>query len=139
MVGLMGVSGALVAGRAAAESLMLDEGQAQRPTGGLTYDPVTQSEVPAMDPDFGFSSRCKVQSRAVIVRTEEVGERTAATIRLELQLPVDTAPLQVGDVFTVTTPHPLSTVPAGTAYRVNGPAEGSLKTARRYEVERIVS
>lgn len=132
------ISGTLAAARSRAESLMLDAGTAQRPTGETVYDPEEQADVPEYADDFGFSSRCKIQSRTVVVRTEEVGERTAATIRLELQLPVDTEPLQVGDVWTVTTPHALSTVPAGTAYRVNGPAEGSLKTARRYEVERLL-
>ena len=124
--------------RAQAESLMLDEGSAQRPTGETTYDSAQQAQVAEMDPDFGFTSKCKIQARNVIVRTEEVGERTASLIRMELHLPVDTEPLQVGDLWTVTTPHALSTVPANTVYRVNGPAEGSLKTARRYEVERLL-
>lgn len=133
----MSAASATLAGRRAAERLMLDAGTASRPTGGTTYDPEMQTEVPAADPLF--DSRCKIQARSLVVRTEEVGGRTAATIRLELHLPVDTDALQAGDLWTVTAPHALSTVPAGTVYRVSGPAEGSLATARRYEIERVTS
>lgn len=135
----MTLAGALSRGRQHAESLMLDAGTASRPTGELVYDSEAQAEVPEMDPDFGFTSSCKIQARDVVVRTAEVGARTAASVRLELHLPVSTAPLQTGDVWTVTDPHGLSTVPAGTAYRVSGPVEGTAKTARRYEIERVVS
>ena len=119
--------------RAQAESLMLDAGTASRPTGGYVYDPETQSEVEATEPLF--ASPCKIQSRTLVVRDEEVGGRTATVVRLELHLPADTAPLTTGDLFTVDTPHASSTVPAGRAFRVLAPHEKSLPTARRYDVE----
>ena len=119
--------------RAQAEALMLDAGTASRPTGGMVYDPETQTEVEAAD--TLFSSACKIQTRTLVSRDEEVGGRTATVVRLELHLPVDTAPLTTGDLFTVTTPHANSTVPTGRTYRVLAPHEKSLPTARRYDVE----
>lgn len=111
---------------------MLDAGTAKRPTGGFVYADGAEVE----DADDLFDSRCKVQSGGLQARDEEVGERTSTTVALVLHLPVATEPLTVGDTFEVTTPHELSTVPAGTVYRVVAPVEGSLKTARRYQVER---
>jgi hypothetical protein len=120
--------------RAEAEGLMVDAGTAWRPTGGTTYDDESQTEVPVLT--GLFDSRCKIQTGGLQARDEEVGERTSAVVSLELHLPAATAPLAAGDEFEVATPHALSTVPAGTVYRVVAPVEGSLKTARRYQVER---
>lgn len=110
---------------------MLDAGTARRPA-GTTY--TGGAEVPAYT--SLFSSVCKVQSGGLQAHTDEVGARTSTTISLELHLPADTAPLTVGDEFEVTTRHALSIVPANAVYRVVAPAEGSLKTARRYQIER---
>lgn len=122
--------------RAEAEALMLDAGTARRET-GTSWDPVEQADTP--DYEDLFSSRCKIQARRLVAQDEEVGARTATSIRLELHLPIDTAPLTTGDEWVLTTPGALSTVPAGTVYRVTAPAEGSLKTARRYEIERVTN
>lgn len=114
---------------------MLDAGTAKRPTGGSTY--TAGVDVEAFT-DL-FSSVCKIQGSGLQAQTDEVGARTATTVPLELHLPAATAALRVGDVFTVTTPHSVSTVPSGTTYRVTAPVEGSFRTARRYHVERTVS
>jgi hypothetical protein len=123
--------------RIEAEALMLDAGQATRPTGGFEYDPDSDSDVEAAD-DL-FDSACKIQSRNVQPTSAEVGGRTSVTVRTELHLPVDTDPLTAGDVWTVTAVHALSTVENGTAYRVLAPVGKTLGTARRYEVEQVVS
>jgi hypothetical protein len=122
--------------RARAEGFMLDAGTAARPTGDGTpqYDPVEQEEV--IPTDDLFDSVCKIQSRDVVPREAEVGGRTQTTIRLELHLPADTDELLVGDVFTITAAHELSLAEAGFRYRVLAPVDGTLKTSRRYEVER---
>ncbi|MEO6509449.1 MAG: DUF6093 family protein, partial [Nocardioides sp.] len=91
---------------------MVDAGTAKRPTGGTVYSGGNESEATA---DL-FSSPCKIQSRNLVSQSAQVGERTAVSIRTELHLPVATAPLTVGDLFTVTAPHALSTVPADTTY-----------------------
>ena len=113
---------------------MLDTGTATRPTGGYQY--AAGEETQAVDEDFTFSSPCKVQSRNVVARESEAGGRTVVTTRLELHLPVDSEPLQSGDLFTITAAHEVSLAVVGTVYRVTAPVDGTLKTARRYEVER---
>lgn len=119
-----------------AESLMLDAGTALRPIGGMVYNPDLQQEVEATDPLF--PSRCKIQARNIQARDEQVGGRTATTVRLELHLPADTPPLKVGDLWEVTAVHPLSTARL-TRYRVLAPVGKTLATANRYEIEEVVS
>lgn len=114
---------------------MLDAGTAKRPAGGTGYT----GGVDVDTYDDLFSSVCKIQGSGLQAQADEVGARTATTVPLELHLPAATAALRVGDVFTVTTPHAVSTVPSGTTYRVTAPVEGSLRTARRYHIERTVS
>lgn len=125
--------------RAEAEALMLDVGTASRPTGGYTYDPSAnggQGGDVETTSDL-FTSPCKIQSRNLVTQAAEVGERTAIVVRTELHLPVSTAPLTTGDLWEVTTPHALSTVPTGQRYRVVGPVGKTLATARRYDVEEV--
>lgn len=131
--------GAIMRGRFAAESLMLDTGKAMRPTGELIYDDVLQREVEQFDESFGFTSRCKVQSRNVQPHAAEVGARTSVEVSTELHLPASTPALEVGDVWEFTAAHPLSFAGVGQQVRVIAPVAGSLKTARRYQVEEVVS
>ena len=121
--------------RSEAESLMLDTGKALRPTEGWTV--VDGIEVQATD-DL-FTSACKIQTRTLQAREAEVGGRTAVEVRTELHLPASTAPLAVGDLWEMTAAHALSLAVVGARYRVTAPVDGTLKTARRYEVERVVS
>lgn len=122
-------------GRRIAEAHFIDAGTAQRPTGETEY--VDGVDVDTFD-DL-FDSPCKIQTSGLQAREVEVGARTSVTTRTELHLPALTAPLTAGDRFVVTTPHALSTVPADTVYRVVGPFGKTLATARRYEVEEVVS
>jgi hypothetical protein len=119
--------------RAEAEALMVDAGTAMRPTGGFVYDAGTDTEVEAAD-DL-FDSPCKVQTRNIQPRESEVGERTAVTYRVELHLPVSSEPLAAGDLFEITAVDDLSLSVVGQRFRVLAPVAGTLKTARRYEVE----
>lgn len=135
----MSAISATIAGRRAAESLMLDAGKAMRPTGEIIPDPVLQREVEQFDESFGFTSRCKVQTRNIQARDAEVGARTSVEVRTELHLPAGTTPLEAGDVWEFTAVHPLSFAEVGQQVRVLAPVAGSLKTARRYEVEEVVS
>lgn len=126
----------LVRGRAAAESLMLDEGRARRPT-GRAYDLAQQTEVETYD-DL-FTSRCKLQSRVLVARESEAGGRTVTSVRVELHLPIDTDPLTVGDVWEMTAVNSLSSGVVGHRFRIQGPHEKTLPTARRYDVEAVIS
>jgi hypothetical protein len=133
----MDVSVLLEQGRQAAESLMLDYGKALRPSGGNQYDPATQTTGPALTELW--EAPYKVQTRNLVAREAEVGGRTSTSIRLELHLPVWTEPLSTGDLWECVTPSPDSIEATGARWRVTGIAAGSLKTARRYEVERVLS
>lgn len=128
---------ALGAGRARAESLMLDAGKALRPTGRHAYNPATKSDEQVFDDlDAG---PCKIQTRNLAPREAEVGGRTITTIRTELHRPASSQPLERGDVWEITAVHAASLQTVGQRLRVVAPVAGTLKTARRYEVEEVVA
>ena len=131
------IAAALPEMRAHAESMMLDTGRALRRSGEPVYDPAEQASVV---PDVElFASRCKLQARDTQAGVRQVGERTAALSQLVLHLPVSTEPLAPDDEWEVLKVGPLSLVPVGRRYRVIAPFEKSLPTARRYEVEEVVT
>lgn len=115
---------------------MVDTGTANRPT-GTTYNAATGTE--SVTYSTLFTSACKIQARNIQAHGEEVGERTSTAVRSELHLPVSTAPLAVGDVFTITAVATTSEVAVNTKFRVLAPFAKSFPTARRYEVEEVVS
>jgi hypothetical protein len=129
---------AALAGRTAAERTMLDTGTAKRPTGGSTYNPATQASVTAYA-DLFTDTPCKLQARGLVSTINEVGDRSATTIRVELHLPASTDPLTTGDVWEITAASNLSMATVGDRFRVVAPFAKSVATARRYEVERVVS
>lgn len=131
----MSATSALRRARVAAEKLMLDTGKALRPTGDYEY--VDGEEVLA--PSELFTTVCKVQTRNLVAREAEVGGRTSTTVRTELHLPADSDPLTAGDLWEITAVHPMSLSVVGQRLRVLAPVAGTLKTARRYEVEEVVS
>ncbi len=132
----MSAQSAVTKGRARAESLMLDAGKALRRT-GRAYDPEEQGDVDTFA-DL-FVSRCKVQAAGLSSREEQIGDRTATTVRLELHLPSSTPPLAVGDVWEFTAVDPSSMMTVGQRLRVVAPFYKTFATARRYEVSEVVS
>jgi len=138
----MGAASATWAGRRAAEALMLDAGKALRPTGSA-YDPAADGGNGADVPTYADldSGPCKVQDAGGVIgaRPHEVGERTSYVAHYTLHRPADSTPLLVGDVWEMTAVSPLSLSHVGDRFRVVGSAPGSLKTARRYEVEVALS
>lgn len=140
----MSAEGALDAGRAAAERLMVDSGKALRPTGGTVYDPETQTEGPEYDDLFGTPRAvpCKIKSsRSLSPREAEAGDRTVITIPAELHLPAKAAyaGLVPGDVWELTRVDPRSLNAVGRRYRITSEVDGTYVTACRYTVERVVS
>jgi hypothetical protein len=128
----------LSAGQQAAESLMTDTVIVRRPTGTYTPDPVTGSDVPVYADQF--TSKCKVQARNLVSREAEAGGRTVTSVRLELHLPLSAGAVQTGDVAEITAVGALSDVQLlGRKFRITAPVAKSFATARRYEVEAIVS
>ena len=113
---------------------MLDTGQALRPTGAASYD--GDRDVTTYTTLFA-NSPAKIQDAAS--RTQEVGGRTSVRVKMELHLPATTSPLEVGDVFEFTGCDPMSLMRPGDRVRVAEPVAGTLRTARRYHVERVVT
>lgn len=129
---------ALPALREQAESLMSDAGTMRRATGNTTQDPNTGSTIPECA-DL-FTSKAKIQTRNLVAQSSEVGGRTAVTVRVELHLPVSAPAVTVGDVWEVTSVGALSdTQLLGRKFRVVAPVGKSFATARRLEVEEVVS
>lgn len=124
---------------------MLDGGKALRPTGGYEY--VDGAEVLATSPLFGDDEpvRCKIKPpRTVAPRDVEVGGRTAVVVPGELHLPADPehpeyAGLTVGDIWEMVTVDSSSLTQVGRQYRITGEADGSMVTACRYTIERVVN
>ena len=135
----------LLALRRDALALMLDAGKALRPTGGYEY--VGGVEIQATDALFGSDAapvRCKIKPPRTTTRDVEVGGRTAAVVPDELHLPADPdhpeyADLTIGDLWEIVTVDPQSLTRVGRRYRITGEADGSMVTACRYTVERVVS
>ena len=108
------------------------------PNGTPVQDPETGSE--SIPPTVRFSSPCKVQARNLQARQEEVGGRTATTVSVELHLPISAPAVEVGDLCEITAvgslsdPHLL-----GRVFRVVAPVAKSFATARRFDVEQVMS
>lgn len=132
------VTGVLPELRAQAEAMMTDTGIMRRPTGTSTPDPSTGTDVP--DYSDLFTSKAKIQARSLQALTAEAGGRTATTVRLELHLPLSAPAAQTGDVWEHTAVGALSDVQLlGRKFRITAPVAKSFATARRYEVEEVVS
>ena len=101
-------------------------------------DPLTGSDVQPYT--TRFTSKCKVQARNLQARQEEVGGRTATTVSVELHLPISAGAVEVGDLCEITAVGALSDVQLlGRTFRVVAPVAKSFATARRLDVEEIVS
>ena len=123
--------------RADAEALMTDT-VAVTYANGTTFDDETGTTVPNYT--TRFTSKCKVQTRSLVARDAEVGGRTATTVTVELHLPVDAPAVEVGDVCEITAVGALSDMQLlGRKFRVVAPVGKSFATARRLDVEEIVS
>lgn len=106
------------------------------PSGATTQDPTTGSTTPAYL--TRFTSKCKVQTRNLEARAEEVGGRTATTVTVELHLPIDAPAVSVGDVCEITAVGALSDMQLlGRKFRVVAPVAKSFATARRLDVEEV--
>lgn len=117
---------------------MVDAGVMRRPTGRTTLDPVTDQETEVFV-DL-FTSKAKIQTRNLVSTVADAGGRSAVTVRMELHLPVDAPAVRTGDVWEHTTVGPLSDPQlVGRRLRVIGPVGKTWATARKLEVEEVVS
>lgn len=132
----MSAASAILAGRAAAEALMVDECAVTREEpGGWNeaagdYDPPTTTTV--------YLGRCKVQTRNVAVGEADAGEQEIAVVDWRVDLPVVGSEFVArGDTVTIT----VATNDAallGMEFTVQGPHVGTAKTARRLPVKAVL-
>jgi len=121
--------------RVAAESMMTSTCTIRRPDGGSTVDPVTLVATPTYLPLPVYRGRCKVQSRALAVDSQESAGSVTTVQRLEVHVPVGAGPFEPFDVVEVTAsrnPHLV-----GAQYQVLEDAVKDHQTAKRLSVRRI--
>jgi hypothetical protein len=126
---------ATLAGRRAAEALMVDACTITTPGSPATND---TTGVVTNTPTTKYTGRCKLQRPSGDGR-REVAEASVVVAPLELHLPVvGSEGLAEGDVVTVTA-SALDADLVGRVFRIAGPARASLKTARRLQVTEVAS
>jgi hypothetical protein len=124
-------------GRAAAEARMLDTWAIGTDL-GWTFDPDLGEDVQAVTPLFTTAGRLKVPGNVVL--ESDVGERSVVSTRRELHIPVGSQAVPIGAVAQCTAIDATSDPTLlGTIVRVSGPAPGSQTTARRLQVEEVLS
>ena len=133
----MSVQSATNAGRRAAEARMLDTWAIGTDV-GWSYDDVLGEDVQTVTPLFTTKGRLKVSGN--VVRDSEAGDRTVVTTRRELHIPVSSPAAPTNAVAECTAVHATSDPTLlGTIVRLAGPAPGSQTTARRLEVEEVLT
>lgn len=105
---------------------------------GWTFDPDLGEDVQAVTPLFTTAGRLKVPGNVVL--ESDVGERSVVSTRRELHIPVGSQAVPIGAVAQCTAIDATSDPTLlGTIVRVSGPAPGSQTTARRLQVEEVLS
>lgn len=106
---------------------------------GWVYDEFSGEDVEAYDVLFVTSGRVKVGG-GLAARESEVGGRTSVTVSRELHIPVDSPAVPVG-AYAVCTAVGVLTDPTllGARLTLAGPAPGSQMTARRLQVEEVLT
>lgn len=134
----MSAQSAILEGRVAAESRMLDTFEI-RTNFRTEYDPGLEEDVETSDLLFTTKGRVKVEG-GLAVRDAEVGGRTSASVVRSLHIPVDSPAIPAGAV-AICTAVDASSDPTllGARLTIGGPAPGSQTTARRLEVTEILS
>lgn len=127
--------GATLRGRAAAESLMVDECAVSRPGEPFT-DPesgvVSPSSVPV------YSGACKVQAAGAQSANPVAGGHLFSTLDSRVDFPVEAGPFQVDDVVTITASL-LDPLQVGRVFRVTEVLRKSFATAQRCRVEEVTA
>jgi hypothetical protein len=131
------------AGRALAESLMLDDCKVTRPASTTVIDPTTGlPTAPAPTVIYGGTGdhsldKCKIQSSGVETVNPDSGQHVYTVQRPEVHFPVSAAGIKVGDLVEITA----SVDPAngGRKFTITRTFRKTLATAQRLPVEEIVA
>ena len=118
---------------------MLDEFDISVPAGGWAYDPATGELVQALTPLFATKGRVKVGG-GLAARESEAGGRTVVSVLRELHIPADSPAVPTGAIAVCTYAAPSSDPTLlGARLTLSGPAPGSQTTARRLQVEEVLT
>lgn len=98
---MSGPQSAMLAGREAAEALMVDECVITRPGGEPVYDPDTLEYAPA-PPVTVYAGPCKVQRDGLEPRDAEAGEVPYAVESIRVDIPMATTGLAIGQTVRIT-------------------------------------
>ena len=124
----------LQAGRALAESLMVDTCRIERPG-----ESVTDPESGVVSPSFTlvYEGPCKVQQTLAQSSTAEAGGAVYTVQDTAVHIPVGVGPVAPGDRATMLT-GVYNPALVGNVYRVTDLYEKSLQTAQRLRVEELL-
>ena len=131
------LDGLITAGRAAAESLMVDTCTIRRGGG----EPVWSDAANDYTEPAGFTvytGKCKVNTYQAFEQNPDVGERRWTVQRYYLHVPVGAGPFQPGDVATINTSVANPNLP-GSVFIVSGLHDKSLQTAQRLLVDEVTA
>lgn len=131
----MSAQSAILAGRVAAERLMIDTCTIVRVT-GVTTDPVNGRPAETTTPVY--SGRCRIQQRGATGSRTDVADASVVQVTYELQLPMSAAAVLVEDRVTVTAAA-LDPQLVGRVWRVAGQAAKTHATSRRVEIREVGS
>jgi hypothetical protein len=129
----MSATSITLAGRAAAERLMVDACKIERITGettNTTTGEVTQTKTTV------YSGKCRVQQRGRMSRPEDVGEAYVFQTLRELQVPMAVTGVEIEDLVTVTA-STLDPDAVGQTYWVRELWTKTHSTSRRLGIEEV--
>jgi hypothetical protein len=125
---------ALLRGRLAAESLMVDACTIRRKT--EVADPETGSMTPSYTAIY--SGKCRFQQRVPVSKPADVGQAFIWLQRLELQLPMAVTGVASDDLVTATA-SALDPDLVGRTWHIRELSHKTHQTARRYQAEEVTS
>ena len=125
---------AVLAGRTAAEALMVDTCRITAP-GEVVTDP--ESGEVTNERTTVYEGKCKVQSKDSAVASPDAGEHSFTVVSRQIHIPVNAAEILDGYEVEITASL-LNSFTVGKVYRVEGFTPDSFDTAYRLPVKEIV-
>jgi hypothetical protein len=131
----MSATTAVLAGRRAAEALMVDACTIQRVTGTSTNDTTG-----VVTPTYStiYAGKCRVQQIVPVSKPADIGQAQVWLQRLELQVPISVTGIASDDLVTITASL-LDADLVGRTFRVRELGHKTHLTARRVQLEEQTS
>lgn len=124
-----------LAGRAAAEALMVDACTITRVTPGTVFNETTGQYDDTPPPTTVYTGKCRVKPRDNADRVVQYGQEAVSLWPYIVSIPMAESGVELDDIVTVTA-SALDTALVGAGFRVRQVLAGSHLTARRLGCER---